>query len=148
MSSRMQIVEGKTPIISGVFQRWLNGIYAKVSGIEFGTYTPTITILENVSYAGAATANYFKVGNNITVTGSMSLRFDYDGEFLINISLPIKSNITNYNECCGVAISRYLDVAKITTDFLYNDYVPLVIGRVLGSTNIYPVAFNFTYILI
>jgi len=43
MSSRMQIVEGKTPIISGVFQRWLNMLLEKINNSKTIFFSKKLT---------------------------------------------------------------------------------------------------------
>jgi hypothetical protein len=73
--------------------------------LESGTYTPTLSnATVNISASTPYQAQWMRVGNVVTVSGSMDLTYTATGQKAeINISLPIASNFTTSKECQGAA---------------------------------------------
>lgn len=119
-----------------------NGVPTPVS---YGTYTPTLTNVSNVSASTAYLCNYLRVGNTVTVSG----RFDIDPtttttSTLLGISLPVSSIFTTANQCGGTAAATAIagqvaairsDAAQARAEVIYN---------CVDVTN-QPMYFTFTY---
>lgn len=72
------------------------------SNLTSGTYTPTITNGTNISASTPIICNYFRVGNAVTVSGSVSVTYTtVSSNSLFHISLPIASNIGSVNDLAG-----------------------------------------------
>lgn len=69
-----------------------------------GTYTPTLTGVANVSASTARVTQYYRVGNMVTVFGTLSVTATTivaSPTTTLGISLPIASNFANLFECSG-----------------------------------------------
>lgn len=73
--------------------------------IASGTYTPTLTGGVNVAGTGAASGEWIRVGNMVTVCGRVTFTATAAANTLtrLGISLPIASNFANIDECNGAA---------------------------------------------
>lgn len=77
---------------------------ASALNITTGTYTPTLTAVANVSASTAFLAQYFRVGNTVTVSGALLVDPTTTAtNSELGISLPIASNFANNFECGGTA---------------------------------------------
>ena len=79
------------------------GNVVKVAGIISGTYTPTTSNLVNLSSATANQFLYSRVGDIVTVTGSVSLVVTSTGATTFQITLPITTNMNSIFDANGVA---------------------------------------------
>lgn len=66
-----------------------------------GVYTPTATKVTNLDTATAASAQYTRVGNIVTVSGQIAVDATATGQALLRMSLPFTSALTGDGECCG-----------------------------------------------
>lgn len=74
-----------------------------VGTISSGTYEPTLTNGTNVAASAAKPANWIRIGNIVTVTGTLLIDPTSANTLTqLSISLPIASNLAG-NECGGVA---------------------------------------------
>lgn len=71
--------------------------------IASGTYTPTITGVANYSSSTSDVATYIRVGNVVTVSGSLSVTPLGVGTLVFRFNLPIASNFTLSTEVTGSA---------------------------------------------
>lgn len=72
-----------------------------------GTYTPTLTNVTNVAASVAATCQYTRVGDVVTVSGMFQL--DPTSASIateLGISLPIASDFTLFTQCSGTAHAK------------------------------------------
>lgn len=69
--------------------------------ISTGTYTPTISLITNVGSTGTATANYYRVGNIVTVYGEANVAAASAAATEYDISLPVASAIALTSDCAG-----------------------------------------------
>ena len=68
-----------------------------------GTYTPTITNEAGIDTITISQAQYMRVGNTVTVSGSFALQStEMSGDFSFDISLPVASNIGANEDVAGV----------------------------------------------
>lgn len=91
-----------------------------------GTYTPTATGLTNIASSTSRKSNWSRVGNIVTVAGTLTLTTTGNGVTEIALSLPVSSNFGTTYEASGNAVSN------ITTSHygvilanVANDYVVL-----------------------
>lgn len=71
--------------------------------LESGTYTPTLTSVTNVAASTANACTYMRLGNTVTVSGSLSLDPTSTGNTQLGISLPTASAFTTALQCGGTA---------------------------------------------
>lgn len=71
--------------------------------IASGTYTPTITGVANYLSSTSDVATYIRVGNVVTVSGSLSVTPLGVGTLVFRFNLPIASNFTLSTEVTGSA---------------------------------------------
>ncbi len=75
-------------------------------GLAYGTYTPTLTGVANVSASTAFACQYLRIGSVIGVSGRLSLTATATSTLTqLGISLPVASNLANFEECAGTAVS-------------------------------------------
>lgn len=70
-----------------------------------GTYTPSLTNIANLTSSSAASCQYLRVGNTVTVSGKINAQAVAGGSTLtyLKMSLPIASTFTGENEAGGMA---------------------------------------------
>jgi hypothetical protein len=111
-----------------------------------GTYTPTLTGVTNVDSTTARVCQYMRVGNVVTVSGSMGVNATATAATQVGISLPVASNLANAFECVGPTMSATAAAGRITGDAANNraqaDYLA---GGFVAEEEIY---FHFTYLII
>lgn len=71
--------------------------------IASGTYTPTLTAVTNVAASTSAACQWMRVGNVVTVSGSVSVTATAAGVANLAISLPIASALTLATQLGGTA---------------------------------------------
>jgi len=68
-----------------------------------GIYTPTVTIISGVDTLTVTDAQYMRVGNTVTVSGSFTLQIaDVGVAALFELSLPISSNLGATHHLAGI----------------------------------------------
>lgn len=84
------------------------GSHNTTGEIASGTYTPTLTHIGNVTSSSASGFKWLRVGQVITVTGSLSITPTAGVETVttIAVSLPIPSDFTDVNDGSGVGIAN------------------------------------------
>jgi hypothetical protein len=113
--------------------------------IASGTYTPTITNTSNVSASTPAGFKYIRVGNVVTVSGTIDIDAVATGQFIIGISLPIPSDFSDSAKANGVgSASVNTDSGGITSDSTNDRATYSVIA---GSTSNTGHAIHFTYVI-
>lgn len=69
-----------------------------------GNYTPTLTNVTNVDATTPASCQYIRVGNTVTVSGTLALDATTGVTLTqVGISLPFPSNFSAVNQCAGTA---------------------------------------------
>lgn len=82
--------------------------------IASGTYTPIITGVANYSSSTSDVATYIRVGNVVTVSGSLSVTPSGVGTLVFRFNLPIASNFTLSTEVTGSAQDESLyDITSV-----------------------------------
>jgi len=74
--------------------------------IAADVYTPTITSISNITLANANQFQYSRVGNVITVSGSIAIRPTFAGLAVTEygVSLPVASNLTATSNLAGIGV--------------------------------------------
>lgn len=112
------------------------------------TYTPTLTNVTNVTSSTAANCQYTRVGNIVTVFGSLAVTTTLAVATEVDISLPVASNLGATTDANGtgsatsaIATNVYID-GDATNDRARMKFIGLAIG---GAGNIF---FSFSYTVI
>lgn len=84
-----------------------------ISDIASGTYTPTITNVTNVTASTSNGAQYLRVGNTVTVSGSVDIDPTAAAATTIRISLPIASDFATNHDCAGTMASGNGEVGPV-----------------------------------
>lgn len=74
--------------------------------IASGTYTPSLTNTTNVAASTAAVCQWIRVGNVVSVSGTVSIDATAAGIMVMGMSLPIASNLTAASQCGGTACAE------------------------------------------
>jgi hypothetical protein len=115
--------------------------------VASGTYTPTLTAVNNVAASTAYVCNWIRVGNVVTVSGKIDVDPTAVSAISIGVSLPIASNFTAVGNAGGTGArieSGAIVVAVVTPDTT-NDRVQIDFIPTSGSN--LDVYFHFTYLI-
>lgn len=129
-------------------ERWrLVEIASTSPTLASGTYTPTLTGVTNVSASSPDVCQYMRVGDVVTVSGSLSVTPTGAGDVELGISLPIASSIASATQCAGVGMSPFIPSEPVG---IYGDGLN-------GRASMYWIAvdttaqnryFTFTYLIV
>jgi hypothetical protein len=119
--------------------------YVDKFNLASGTYTPTLTNELNVSGASNdGNAQYTRVGNIVTVYGSVSFTQSSTGNSLIGISLPIASNFSAVTQAHGMGISfKTVSTNGVVSSDVTNDRATL--SFVANSADTQTFRYSFSY---
>lgn len=99
---------GTTATIASGITEWVfstggNVVYGQGLPVA-GTYTPTFTSVTNVTATTAYGAQYMRVGEVVTVSGKVDVTPTAGSSTTqVGISLPVSSDISSQQNCCGSA---------------------------------------------
>lgn len=111
-----------------------------------GTYTPTLTNVTNVDSSTAATNQYMRVGNVVTVSGAVFIDPTATGLVQINMTLPVASNLVfvenlgGAGQAQGLAGNTLYIGAEATTDTARMSFISTTTTSTLFS-------FTFSYVV-
>lgn len=118
------------------------------SGSTSGTYTPTLTLVNNITSATTYEAQYIRVNTSVTVSGKL----DLDPILVatttqLGISLPIASDFGANEDCGGVAFASGIanQGAAIRADITNNRAEMVYISSDVTNQSMY---YTFTYQII
>jgi len=126
---------------------YVDSVAAGGVAVSSGTYTPTITAVDNCTLASTQPAQWMRVGNVITVAGTCFISVTLAGSSTsFRMSLPVASNFASKNQCGGVA-SNYVggssdDTFGASADFT-NDQVVFGATPPNGGPN--NLSYTYTY---
>jgi hypothetical protein len=157
LASAVTLLNGQTLAAGYVLQPsdLLNGLIpaatTTASGVSAssGTYTPTAVAVANVSSVTPAAAQYMRVDNVVTVSGSASVTPTATGGTLtqFRITLPVASNFAASGNASGtgtVQESPYVP-ALVSADAATDQAVIGYNANTAGAQTVY---FQFTYLII
>jgi hypothetical protein len=111
-----QLKSGAAPLVSPTFTTPTLGVAAATSinlsgdgavdHLDYGIYTPTLTNTTNVAAStNSANTKWTRIGDTVTVYGEVAIdpTAAAPTATVLNISLPIASDITSATQICGVA---------------------------------------------
>ena len=87
---------------AGLFAR-INSVTNEYARSVSGVYTPTLTNSTNVASSTAAECQYMRVGNTVSVFGTVIIDVTATTGTELNISLPVASNIGDTSDLGGTA---------------------------------------------
>jgi hypothetical protein len=96
-----------------------NAVYDAIAGLSVtsGTYTPTVTLIQNVASAPAQVTHYIRVFNHVIVFGYIGIDPTATGTTKIGISLPFATDVASLFDLAGVAMSEnYVEGGAISGD--------------------------------
>jgi hypothetical protein len=112
------------------------------------TYTPTLTNGANVAASTANVCMYLRVGNTVTVHGSVQVDPTSASTLTtIEVSLPIASALTTIDQIGGVGADQNGSAPYAIYCNFTNDRAILTTGSIVGTTN-RTVSFTFGYQLV
>lgn len=115
--------------------------------IASGTFTPTQTGVTNVASAGSSSVQWMRVGNVVTVSGSVGVTPTGAGLTQIRSTLPIASAVNNPHEIAGGGcISATGPVVLINAADPSNDNVYFTFNAASGSA--VTIYFTYTYVIL
>lgn len=76
------------------------------SGIDAGTWTPTLTNVTNLDSSTAYASNYLRLGNTVVCSGKVDVDATAAAATELGISLPIASNFATEQQCAGTAVNQ------------------------------------------
>jgi hypothetical protein len=76
-----------------------------------GTYTPSLTNTTNIAASTASLCQYMRVGDVVTVSGTVAIDPTATGRIVMGMSLPIASNFSGAANCGGTFVG-----SAVTTD--------------------------------
>jgi hypothetical protein len=107
-----------------------------------GTYTPTLTNVNNLTSSTALQCQYLRVGATVTVSGAATINVTAGAASTqLGISLPVASSLGAVEDCGGVgstATESFMIFADITNDRAQLQNT----ASVTGSQTVY---FSFSY---
>jgi len=113
--------------------------------IASGTYTPTLTNVTNITASTARKCQYMRVGNVVTVSGSLDITPTLAALTTVGISLPIASNLALATDCAGAGDALGVSMPASISGDAANDRAQLDTIAVLGANTTY---FAFSYEII
>jgi len=76
------------------------------NNISGGTYTPTTTHISGITATVPHICQFIRIGNIVTVHGSVNIQSNGAGTGLMRMSLPIPSNFTSVENLNGLMVSK------------------------------------------
>lgn len=114
-----------------------------------GTYSPTFTGTVNIDSISAATWQYMRVGNIVTVSGIASIDPTSAGaNTQFRISLPISSNLASAGQCVGTSClcsSTNSRAGMVVGDSTNDEAVVVTVSSSTGSE---AHSIHFTYLIV
>lgn len=122
------------------------GTVATVTYLSSGTYTPTITNSVNVTASTPRQAQWFRVGNVITVALTVDVQATTTATITdMGISLPVATDITNAWNLAGTgAASELNEVASVQGDAANDRATAAWVVQTASNHSVY---FHFTYLV-
>lgn len=105
-----------------------------------GTYTPTVSAASDISSSTPQTFHYIRVGNQVTVSGVVTITIIAGGVANFEITLPVASNLGATYDLSGPGSSESVNITNVTckaqtsTDHAYVNM--LAVGAALADISI------------
>lgn len=104
------LTSGTTPVAT------TNGRLTDGLILAHGTFTPTLTNVTNVAASTPNQCMYMRVGNTVTVSGSVSVDATGAGATELGISFPIASAVTSAFDGAGLGQASAADNSRLQAD--------------------------------
>jgi len=128
------------PVGSDLSSMTPSGVRAMLD-LDFGTYTPVISNISNLSPVVASVAQWLRIGNVVTVSGKLVVDAIAAAAASLQMSLPVASNFTAEEQCGGTASTGAETAAMGAdsgTDLAFMDWVAV-------NTAAVAMRYTFTY---
>lgn len=117
---------------------------------SYGTYTPTLTGITNVTSTTSRKATWLRVGNTVTVSGQFTVTPTANNtQTVLAFSLPVASNFGTQYEAGGVASTYGTGVTEHSGGFkadATNNRVELDYYETHGGANNFSYTFSYEVI--
>ena len=110
-----------------------------------GTYTPTLTNSTNVASSTSFTAYYTRVGDVVSVHGSITVDPTAAAETLIYLSLPIASSLSSLRQLAGTAAGAAATAYGVVTGDTDTDTA--LLRFIAASTAAETWQYHFSYVV-
>lgn len=122
-------------------------IDSSLFAVAASTYTPTLSDTTNVTSSTPSVCHYFKIGNQVTVSGTLSVTTTAGVATVLGISLPISSNFAATTDAAGLGNSNSLNVSSIRIEAnSTSDIAELKFTPTIGLTATFFFMFIYTVI--
>lgn len=114
--------------------------------IASGTYTPTGTALNNISAITPDAAQWLRVGNVVTVSGSLSVTTSAGGGAItrFSLTLPLASGLTTTAQCNGAGVTALGEAVQMSCD-VATDVATGFFGSTAASAK--TITYTYTYLM-
>jgi len=113
-----------------------------------GTYTPTLTNGANIDASTAFLCQYMRVGNVVTVSGTVNIDFTAAGTYTeLGMTLPIASDFVDYFQCGGTGATALSTVCTLAVLADPTNNRATFAGPSAATTN-QAIRFSFTYLVV
>jgi len=134
--------------VKSLFDSLITDINAEITALNLdsGTYTPTLTNTTNVAASTAYLCQYMRIGSVVTVSGKVDIDTTSTGNTLLEVSLPIASNLANTQNLAGTFANDANDQQGAIYGNTTNDRA--ILRYQASSTTNTGFFFTFTYQII
>lgn len=143
----LQTIQGG---VAGQYNHLTNAELTTLQGlptIAHGTYTPTLTNTTNVAASTHSTAaQYLRIGNTVTVSGVVTIDPTAAGSTVLDMSLPIASNLASVGNLAGTCNAPNPNEAGAVLGEITNDRARIQFTAVSTTNNAW--YYHYTYRII
>ena len=122
---------------------------AEVIDVEYGTYTPTLTAVDNTSALSVlgSTFRYTRIGNIVHISGSIQGTTTTSGVLSrITLTLPVASNLTSSYQVAGTGVAEGASASVVAS--IYGDIasdVGVIAFYAIASATVNTMRFTCSY---
>lgn len=110
-----------------------------------GTYTPSLTNTTNIAASTASVCQYMRVGNVITVSGTVAIDPTAAGRIVMGMSLPVASNFSGATNCGGTFVGSGVTTINLGAVIADATNDRATFDGVVADTANRTYGFSFTY---
>jgi hypothetical protein len=138
---------------AGKWRSWYNGTSNEIveksstvasNTVSDGVTTPTATSVSNCSSSSATPAQWLRVGNSVTVSGTVTTTVTTAATLtIVDVSFPVASAITDYYQCIGWSMTGSNVIHGSVQGNTTNDRAQIIFTP--STTGSQTVSYQYTY---